>query len=257
MRKPIMAGNWKMNKTAREGVELVQEMMDDLASIDSVERVFCPTFLAVPDVSRAVEGTDLRVGAQNLYWEASGAYTGEVSPKMVREFCDYVIIGHSERREYFGETDEGVNRKIKAALEIGLIPIVCVGETRELREQGKTESWVREQVVAALEGLTAEQVAGLIMAYEPIWAIGTGLAATPADAEDVCGGVVRATIAQLYDQAAADAVRIQYGGSVSPSNAYEIMSQPNVDGGLVGGASLKAADFVTIVRETARAKGLS
>ena len=257
MRKPIMAGNWKMNKTAREGVELVQEMMDDLASIDSVERVFCPTFLAVPDVSRAVEGTDLRVGAQNLYWEASGAYTGEVSPEMVREFCDYVIIGHSERREYFGETDEGVNRKIKAALEIGLIPIVCVGETRELREQGKTESWVREQVVAALEGLTAEQVAGLIMAYEPIWAIGTGLAATPADAEDVCGGVVRATIAELYDQATADAVRIQYGGSVSPSNAYEIMSQPNVDGGLVGGASLKAADFVTIVRETARAKGLS
>ncbi len=257
MRKPIMAGNWKMNKTAHEGVELVREMMDDLTPIASVERVFCPTFLAVPDVSRAVEGTDLGVGAQNLYFEASGAYTGEVSPEMVREFCDYVIIGHSERREYFGETDKGVNRKIKAALDVGLTPIVCVGETRELREQGKTESWVRDQVVAALDGLTAEQVASLIMAYEPIWAIGTGLAATPADAEEVCGGVVRATIAELYDRATADAVRIQYGGSVSPANAYEIMSQPNVDGGLVGGASLKASDFVTIVRETARAKGLS
>lgn len=256
MRKPIMAGNWKMNKTAQEGVALVEAMLADLAAYDTVERVVCPPFLAVPDVSRAAAGSGLGVGAQNLYWESSGAYTGEVSPEMVREFCDYVIIGHSERRELFGETDEGVNRKIKAALAVGLIPIVCVGETRALREEGRTESWVRDQVVAALDGLTAQQVAGMIIAYEPIWAIGTGLAATPADAEEVCGGVVRATVRELYGEATAEAVRIQYGGSVNPGNVFEIMSQPNVDGGLVGGASLKAADFVALVRETVRAKGL-
>ncbi len=256
MRKPIIAGNWKMNKTAQEGVELVQAMLDDLAAYGSVERVVCPSFLAVPDVSRVAAGSELGVGAQDLFWETSGAYTGEVSPVMVREFCDYVIIGHSERRELFGETDKGVNRKIKAALAVGLIPIVCVGETRTLREEGRTETWVRDQVIAALEGLSAEQVAGMVIAYEPIWAIGTGLAATPADAEEVCGGVVRATIRELYGDATADAVRIQYGGSVNPGNVFEIMSQPNVDGGLVGGASLKADDFVTLVRETARAKGL-
>lgn len=256
MRKPILAGNWKMNKTAREGVEMVVAMAADLAPFAAVERVVCPTFTAVPDVSRAVVGTGLRVGAQDLYWEAKGAYTGEVSPEMVREFCDYVIIGHSERREYFGETDETVNRKIRAALAVGLVPIVCVGETRALREEGRTEGWVRGQVIAALAGYSAEEVAGMVIAYEPIWAIGTGLAATPTDAEVVCA-LVRATIAELYSQATADAVRIQYGGSISPANAYEIMSQPNVDGGLVGGASLKAADFVSIVRETARAKGLA
>ena len=175
---------------------------------------------------------------------------------MVREFCDYVIIGHSERREYFGETNETFNRKIVAALAAGLVPIVCVGETRALREAGETQAWVRGQVVAALQGLTGEQVAGLVIAYEPIWAIGTGLAATPADAEEVCGGVVRATVRELYGDAVAEAIRIQYGGSVNAGNAFEIMSQPNVDGGLVGGASLKAADFTQIVRETARAKGL-
>jgi triosephosphate isomerase len=256
MRKPIMAGNWKMNKTAAEGIALVQAMQAELLAVGSVEKVFCPSFLAVPDVSRLLAGTDLHVGAQDLFWEASGAYTGEVAPAMIREFCDYVIIGHSERREYFGETDDTVNRKIKAALAIGLIPIVCVGETRSLREAGRTQPWIKGQVEAALAGLTGEQVAGLVIAYEPIWAIGTGLAATPADAEDVCGGVVRTTVRALYGDAVARAVRIQYGGSVSAANAFEIMSQPNVDGGLVGGASLKAADFIQIVRETARAKGL-
>ena len=256
MRKPIMAGNWKMNKTAAEGVQLVQAMQAELLAVASVEKVFCPSFLAVPDISRLVAGTDLHVGAQDLYWEASGAFTGQVAPNMVREFCDYVIIGHSERREYFGETDEGVNRKIKAALAAGLVPIVCVGETKALREAGKTQSWVRAQVEAALAGLSGAEVSGLVMAYEPIWAIGTGLAATPADAEEVCGGVVRTTVRALYGDEVAEAVRIQYGGSVSAANAFEIMSQPNVDGGLVGGASLKAADFSQIVRETARAKGL-
>ncbi len=256
MRKPIMAGNWKMNNTAHEGLTLVKTMKEDLAKVLSVETVFCPPYLAIPDVAREVEGTILRIGAQDLFWEESGAYTGEVSPVMVAEFCDYVIIGHSERREYFGETDETVNRKIKAALGVDLIPIVCVGETRELREKGETEPWVRGQVEAALEGLSAEQVAGMVIAYEPIWAIGTGLAAEPSDAEEVCGGVVRNTVADLYDRDTADALRIQYGGSVNPGNVFEIMYQPNVDGGLVGGASLKADDFVTLVRETVRAKEL-
>jgi triosephosphate isomerase len=175
---------------------------------------------------------------------------------MVAEFCHYVIIGHSERREYFGETDETVNKKIVAALKHGLIPIVCVGETLALREAGRTESWVAGQVRAALDGLTAEQVAGLVIAYEPIWAIGTGLAATAEEAERVIGEVVRATVRELYGDATADAVRIQYGGSVKPDNAHELMGQPNIDGALIGGASLKAADFVAIVQATAEAKGL-
>ncbi len=256
MRKPILAGNWKMNMTAAQGMELVQAMQQELLAIEGVERVVCPPFLAIPDVSRLVKGTAIKVGAQDLFWEESGAYTGEVSPGMVREFCDYVIIGHSERRQYFGETDETVNRKIKAALAHDLIPIVCVGESLELRQQGKTESWVEKQVRAALAGLTADQVAGMIIAYEPIWAIGTGLAATAKDAERVIGGVIRATIADMFSPATADATRIQYGGSVKPGNAFELMSQPNIDGGLVGGASLKAADFVEIVRLTAKAKGL-
>jgi triosephosphate isomerase len=191
-----------------------------------------------------------------MYWKVSGAYTGEVSPVMVKEFCQYVIIGHSERREYFGETDETVNLKIKAAFEHGLTPIVCVGETLELRQAGRTDAWVADQVKAALQDITAEQVSSLVMAYEPIWAIGTGLAATADDAEQVCGAVVRATIASLYGQAVADTVRIQYGGSVKADNAEELMSQPNIDGALVGGASLQAADFVGIVRNSAKAKGL-
>jgi len=256
MRKPILAGNWKMHKTVAEAVALVTDMKDALLAIPGVEKVFCPPFMAVPDVARLVQGTELGVGAQDLYWEESGAYTGEVSPGMVAEFCTYVIIGHSERREYFGETNETVNRKIKAALAHNLIPIVCVGETLELREAGRTESWITEQVQAALDGLTAAQVAGLVIAYEPIWAIGTGRAATADEAERVCGEVVRATVANLYDQATADAVRIQYGGSIKPSNTAELMAKPNIDGGLIGGASLQAKDFVQIVQFTAEAKGL-
>jgi len=254
MRKPILAGNWKMNKTVAEAIALVNEMKDDLIAIESVESVFCPPFLAVADVARLTAGTPLGVGAQNLFWKESGAYTGEVAPNMVAELCQYVIIGHSERREYFGETDETVNKKIVAAFAQGITPIVCVGETLELRQAERTESWVKGQVVAALAGLSAEQVASMVIAYEPIWAIGTGLAATSEEAERVCGEVVRATVAELYGQATADAVRIQYGGSVKPSNAAELMAMPNIDGGLVGGASLKAADFVEVVRLTAAAK---
>jgi len=254
MRKPILAGNWKMNKTVAEAVELVSAMKDDLLAVESVETVFCPSFMAVPAVARLVEGTELGVGAQNIYWEESGAYTGEVSPLMIKEFCKYVIIGHSERREYFGETDETVNKKIKAAFAHGLLPIVCVGETLELRQDGKTEAWVASQVEGALKDLSAEQVSSLVIAYEPIWAIGTGLAASSEEAERVCGAVVRATVKKLYGSEVAEAVRVQYGGSVKPANALEIMSQPNIDGGLVGGASLKADAFAECVRLTAQAK---
>ncbi len=249
MRKPIVAGNWKMNKTVAEARALVSEAKADLSQVDQVDRVFCPPFMAVPAVAELVAGTDLGVAAQNLYWEESGAYTGEVSPSMVAEFCQYVIIGHSERRQYFGETDATVNKKILAAFAHNLTPIVCVGETLELRQAGKTETWVADQVRGALSNLSAEQVTRLIMAYEPIWAIGTGLAATPEDAEHVCGSVVRATVRELYGDAVADALRIQYGGSIKPGNALELMSQPNVDGGLVGGASLKPDEFVSITRQ--------
>jgi len=256
MRTPILAGNWKMHKTAAEAAALVAESKEALLAVGTVDRVFCPSYLAIPKVAELVAGTPLGVGAQNLYWEESGAYTGEVAPAMVAEFCDYVIIGHSERRAYFGETDETVNKKIVAALKHGLIPIVCVGETLELREAGKTESWVAGQVRAALKGLTAAQVAGLVIAYEPIWAIGTGLAATAEEAERVIGEVVRTTVRELYGDATAEAVRIQYGGSVKPDNALELMGKPNIDGALIGGASLKAADFVAIVQAAAEAKGL-
>ncbi|MGI6381585.1 MAG: triose-phosphate isomerase [Anaerolineae bacterium] len=256
MRTPILAGNWKMHKTAAEAAALVAESREALLAVDAVDRVFCPPYLAIPKVAELVASTPLGVGAQDLYWEESGAYTGEVAPAMVAEFCDYVIIGHSERREYFGETNETVNKKIVAALKHGIIPIVCVGETLELREAGKTESWVAGQVRAALHGLTAAQVAGLVIAYEPIWAIGTGLAATAEEAERVIGEVVRATVSELCGDATAAAVRIQYGGSVKPDNALELMGKPNIDGALIGGASLKAADFVAIVQATAKAKGL-
>ena len=256
MRTPIVAGNWKMYKTVTQAKELVATAKEELLAVPGVDKVFCPPFMAIPAVAQAVAGTPIGVGAQNLYWADEGAFTGEVSPLMVKEFCSHAIIGHSERREYSCETDEDVNKKIVAALRHGLTPIVCVGESLHVRQAGDTEAWVTAQVQSALQGLTAEQVAGLVFAYEPIWAIGTGLAATPQDAEHVCGSVVRATLGSLYGADVASAVRIQYGGSIKPGNALELMSQPNVDGGLVGGASLQAADFVAIVRHTAAAKGL-
>ncbi len=254
MRKRVLAGNWKMNKTVAEAVALVKAMKDELCRLDSVDRVLCPPFMAIPDVARLVAGTGLGVGAQNMYWKDAGAFTGEISPLMVKEFCSYVIIGHSERREHFGESDESVNLKLKAALAHGLTPIVCVGETLALRQEGQTESWVARQVKAALAGLNAEQVANVIIAYEPIWAIGTGLPATAEEAQRVCKEVVRATVAELYGPSVAQAIRIQYGGSVTPANAPELMAQPDIDGALVGGASLKAADFVAIVAAAAKAQ---
>ena len=254
MRTPIIAGNWKMNKTITEAVQLVEAMKDPLAGIRGVDKVVCPTAVCLSAVRETIGKAEIGLGAQNMYFQESGAYTGEIAPNMIEGLCEYVIIGHSERRGYFGETDEMVNKKIVAALSHTLTPIVCVGETLDLRQAGETNEWVRNQVIRALDGLTVEQVTSLVVAYEPIWAIGTGVAATSQDAQEVIGGVVRPTIAELYGDEAAKTVRIQYGGSVKPANAAELMGMPDVDGGLVGGASLKADDFVDIVRLTAQSK---
>ena len=255
-RTPIIAGNWKMNKTVAEAVSFVQEIREALQGIRGVDKVLCPPFVALVPVRELLAGTDIGLGAQNMYYEEKGAYTGEISPLMLEGLCQYVILGHSERRAYFGETDEGVNRKIKAALAHGLTPIVCVGESLEQHEAGQTEEWVSGQVRAALADLSAEQVRSMVIAYEPIWAIGTGKPATGAGANAVIGLTIRGTIADLYDETTAQAVRIQYGGSVNPANIAEFMTQPEIDGALVGGASLRAADFVEIVRIAAEAKGL-
>jgi triosephosphate isomerase len=255
MRIPIIAGNWKMNKTIAQAVELVEEIREPLAKVDGVEKVVCPAFVCLYAVKEAIGSADIGLGAQNVYFQEKGAYTGEIAPNMIEDLCQYVIIGHSERRAYFGETDETVNKRIKVALAHGLTPIVCVGETLELRQAGETNAWVKNQVIAALAGLTAEQVRGLVIAYEPIWAIGTGVAATSQDAQEVIGGVIRPTIVEQFGEATAQAIRIQYGGSVKPANAAELMSMPDIDGGLVGGASLKAEDFCEIVRLTAASKG--
>ncbi len=254
MRTPIIAGNWKMHKTIPEAVALVNALKGSLAEIDAVDKVVCPTAVCLSAVKQAIGDAEIGLGAQNVYFEEEGAYTGEISPRMLQGLCQYVIIGHSERRGYFDETDQMVNKKIKAALAHDLIPIVCVGETLQLRKAGETAPWVRKQVVAALEGLSATQVAGMIVAYEPIWAIGTGVPATSQDAQEVIGDVIRPAIAELYDTRVSEAVRIQYGGSVKPGNAAELMSMPDIDGGLVGGASLNADDFAEIVRLTQQSK---
>ena len=256
MRKPIIAGNWKMHKTIDQAVALVREMRRALNAIKEIDRVLCPPFPALAAVADLLQPLDIELGAQNMHWEEQGAFTGEVSPLMLQGLCQYVILCHSERRAYFGETDEGVNRKIKAALAHELTPIVCVGETLEQYEAGRTEEWVSGQVQGALAGVLAEQVRRMIIAYEPIWAIGTGRAASGAGANAVIGLTIRGTIASLYDEATAQAVRVQYGGSVKPGNVAEFMAQPDIDGALVGGASLKATDFVEIVRICAETKGV-
>jgi triosephosphate isomerase len=254
MRIPIIAGNWKMYKTIPEATALIEAVKVPLSGISGVEQVVCPPYVCIPAVKEAIGEAEIGLGAQNVYFEPEGAYTGEVAPKMLAGLCEYVIIGHSERRQYFHETDESVNKKIKAALAHGLKPIVCVGETLELRQAGQTDDWVKRQVVAALDGLAAGQMRSVVIAYEPIWAIGTGVAATAEDAQQVIGGVVRPTIGELFGSDLAQALRIQYGGSIKPANAAELMALPDVDGGLVGGASLNAEDFVAIVRHTAAAK---
>ncbi|ALS24374.1 MULTISPECIES: triose-phosphate isomerase [Paenibacillus] len=246
MRKPIIAGNWKMFKTVREAVAFVNDVKGK-AEADGVESVICAPFTNLPALVEAVKGTSLKVGAQNLHFEDSGAYTGEISGVMLKDLgVDYVIIGHSERRAYFAETDETVNKKVHAAFKHGLTPIVCVGEKLEEREAGQTKSVCKVQTEAAFAGLSAEQAAQVVVAYEPIWAIGTGKSSTAADAEDVIG-YIRELISGLYGQETAAAVRIQYGGSVKPNNIAEYMQQPNIDGALVGGASLEPASYIALV----------
>ncbi|MFN2138964.1 MAG: triose-phosphate isomerase [Candidatus Promineifilaceae bacterium] len=249
MRIPFIAGNWKMNKTAEEAVAFANEIKDELNSIEGVDIAFCPPYLAIPAVAEAVAGTKVGVGAQNMYFEESGAYTGEVAPNMITPFCQYVILGHSERRAYFGETDEGVNKKIKAALKHGLTPIVCVGESLEQNEAGETQEFVGSQVRAAFDGLTNEEMAKCVIAYEPIWAIGTGKTATVEQAGEIIGGTVRATVADMFGGETAELVRIQYGGSVKPENAAAFMGHPDIDGALVGGAALKPS-FIELVRNS-------
>ncbi len=251
MRKPIIAGNWKMNKTADEALAFVREIRNGLNNITSVESVVCPPFIALPTVSDALKGTRIAVGAQNIHYEDSGAFTGEVAADMLVPYCQYVIIGHSERRAYFCETDESVNKKAKQILSFGMTPIICVGESLEQNEAGETHNFVSQQVKAALSGLTPEQVATCVIAYEPIWAIGTGKSASAADAGLIIGRTVRGTVADEYGEQIAQLVRVQYGGSAKPSNIGDYMGHPDIDGALVGGASLKPA-FVEMVQVTAR-----
>lgn len=253
MRRPILAGNWKMHMTIAEATDFVRSIRRGLNEVKDVDRVLCPPFTVLAAVRDLLSATEIGLGAQNMHWEEKGAYTGEVSPRMVQELAQYVILGHSERRAYFHETDEMVNRKIHAALAHGLLPIVCVGETEAQHDAGQTEEVVGSQVRACLAGLTAEQAGGLVIAYEPVWAIGTGKAATVAGAGAVIGLTIRGTVAELYDQATAQAVRVQYGGSVNPGNIAEFMAHPDVDGALVGGASLKP-NFVDLVRVAAETK---
>ena len=246
MRIPIIAGNWKMYKTIPEARELVTGIKEKLKATGQVEVVVCPPFTALAPVAEVLKGSGIGLGAQDLFWEEEGAYTGEVSPVMLRDLgCQYVIIGHSERRQYFGETDETVNKKVKAALAHGLRPIICVGESLAQREAGETETLVATQVEKALAEVEATEIPQIVIAYEPIWAIGTGRSSTGEDANQVIG-LIRKTIARLYRQELADQVRIQYGGSVKPENIKEFMTQPEIDGALVGGASLKVDSFLAI-----------
>lgn len=248
MRKLFVAGNWKMNLTIAEAKALVSEMLPELEQIDNVDQAVCPSYLAIPAVAELCKGTGLKVGAQNVYWEKSGAYTAEVAPDMVAEMCDYVIVGHSERRALFGEMDETVNKRLKAALEAGLDVIVCVGETLAENQSSQTKAVVTRQIERGLADITAEQADHITIAYEPVWAIGTGLAATPEDANNVHKDVIRPLLRKQFGEARAESMRIQYGGSIKPNNAKELFSMSDIDGGLVGGASLKAASFWAIVK---------
>ncbi|AQP53340.1 triose-phosphate isomerase [Vagococcus penaei] len=247
MRKPIIAGNWKMNKTAAEASEFAKAVVNKVPSNSVVDSVIGAPTLFLADLKNIAKGSDLKIAAQNCYFEESGAFTGETSPAALADLgIDYVIIGHSERREYFHETDEDVNKKAKAIIADGMTPIICCGETLETYEAGKTASWIESQIKGALADLTPEQVSNLVIAYEPIWAIGTGKSADATIADDICG-VVRQTVAKLYSQDVADKVRIQYGGSVKPENIAEYMAKDNVDGALVGGASLQPESFLALL----------
>ncbi|KGA97573.1 triosephosphate isomerase [Alkalihalobacillus alcalophilus ATCC 27647 = CGMCC 1.3604] len=247
MRKPIIAGNWKMNKTLGEAKSFVQEVKSNIPANNEVDAVICSPALFLESLVKEAEGTELKIGAQNVHFENSGAFTGEVSPAALADMnVDYVIIGHSERREMFAETDETVNKKVHAAFAHNLVPIMCCGETDEEREAGKTNDIVKTQVEAGLAGLTVEQVKETVIAYEPIWAIGTGKSSSATDANEVCS-YIRKVVASAFNTEAADAVRIQYGGSVKPANIAEYMAQSDIDGALVGGASLETDSFLALV----------
>ena len=253
-RKPVIAGNWKMFNTTSEAATLVNELIPVVARFSDREIVVCPPFTALAAVRPILGETGIKLGAQNVHWEDKGAFTGEISPAMLRDAgCDYVILGHSERRQFFAETDENVNRKLKAVLKAGLIPIVCVGESLSEREAGITSTVVSRQIKIGLDGIDVENAKKIIIAYEPIWAIGTGRTASATDANAVCA-FIRLTLTGMLGTPVADAIRIQYGGSVKPDNIDELMGSSDIDGALVGGASLKAADFGRIVGFTATSK---
>jgi triosephosphate isomerase len=248
MRKPIVAGNWKMNKTVAEARDLVSKLLSPLMEVTEVERVLCPPFPAIFAVSSMLDGSGIGLGAQNLHWEEKGAFTGEVAPAMVKELCNYIIIGHSERRTYFGETDQTVNKKLHAALQHDLTPIVCVGETLEEYESERTSEVVSRQINLGFADIDPAVASRIIVAYEPVWAIGTGKASSGENANHVHAQVIRPALSGLFGANVAQAIRIQYGGSVTAANASEFFSQSDIDGALVGGASLKVDDFVAITK---------
>lgn len=247
MRKPMIAGNWKMNKTISEATELVQGVLAELDNYDEVEVVFAPPHTALDAVKQQIADSVCKLAAQNVYWEPNGAYTGEVSTSLLSDIgCDYVIIGHSERRTYFGETNESVNLKLKAVLNAGMKPIVCVGESLEQRDNGQAEAWVGEQVKAALSGFEGMLSSDVVFAYEPLWAIGTGRSADP-DIAETMTGLIRKILAENLGAETAEKIRVLYGGSVKPENIADYMKQPNIDGALVGGASLKSDLFLKLI----------
>jgi triosephosphate isomerase len=248
MRTPFVAGNWKMNKTVEEARLLVSEMGRALKEIKGVDKVLCPPFTSLVAIKALLQGTDIGLGAQNMHWEEKGAFTGEIAPSMVAEFCKYVIIGHSERRTYFGEKDETVNKKVHAALKLGLIPIVCIGETLEEYEGGRTADVVSKQALEGLKNIESVTSSKIVVAYEPVWAIGTGRASSSENAESVHRDVIRKILKEMFGNDAAQSIRILYGGSVTASNASEFFSQPDIDGALVGGASLKVDEYIKITQ---------
>ncbi len=248
MRKPIIAGNWKLNKTPHEAIILVSELKRDIVDVEGVDVVLCPPFTALADVADALTDTNIALGAQNVFWEDAGAFTGEISAPMLKELgVSYVIIGHSERRQYFHETNETVNKRLRAALKHGLTPIVCVGENLGQRESNKTFNVIKDHCQGSLSGLPAEEMKKVVVAYEPVWAIGTGKTATPQQAQEV-HVFIRQLLGKMFNTEAAGSVRIQYGGSVTPDNIVSLMAQADIDGALVGGQSLKAPSFAAIVK---------
>ena len=252
-KKPFIAGNWKMFKTVPEAVDMVQKLHEASEGLEGAQLVVIPPFTALNEVSRTLHGSPVQIGAQNMYWEDQGAFTGEVAAPMLKDVgCTYVVIGHSERRQYFGETNETVNKKINAALAHGLVPIMCIGESLEERENGNTITKIQSQITEGLGGLDAEQIRQIIIAYEPIWAIGTGLTATPDQAQEV-HAFIRSSLAEKHGNDVASCAIILYGGSVKPDNTYSLLKEKDINGALVGGASLKAESFAEIAREAIKA----